>query len=335
MNYVGLSRYMAHIFTVEEQVEMGIKDMVMQRKNKGGRRPKVTGREMLSKWNEDESIWLGPVKVPDEEEKRKLLALAVGREVESVMRNHMFRFRGRVYKQEEGGAIGSELTCVVVKTRMIMFMRDLRNKVAELEGIEMFLGKVYVDDTALVSTSIERGWRYDKCEGKMVWSQDCADEDVDVASDVRTAKFMVDVANSLDDDIQMTFDCPSLNADGKMPVLDLKMWMDDKDGVKVVKYSFYEKPMAAKVTVLKESALSWRVKKMALSGEVCRRYLNCSQDMVEEGEAEIHVDWLCWKMFKSGCSRVERDNIVCEGRARYSKVNIKVTIFKKKLHTAV
>ena len=77
----------------------------------------------------------------------------------------------------------------------------------------MLLGKVYVDDTALVSTSIERGWRYDKCEGKMVWSQDCADEDVDVASDVITAKFMVDVANSLDDDIKMTFDCPSLNDD--------------------------------------------------------------------------------------------------------------------------
>ena len=110
----------------------------------------------------------------------------------------------------------------------------------------------------------------------------------------------------MDDDIQMTFDCPSLNADGKMPVLDLKMWMDDIDSAKVVKYSFYEKPMAAKVTVLKESALSWRVKKMALSGEVCRRYLNCSQDMVEEGEADRHVDWLCWKMFKSGYSREEK-----------------------------
>ena len=300
VNYVELSRYMAHSFTVEEQEEMGIKNMVMQRKNKGGRRPKVTGREMLSKWNEDESIWLGPVKEPDEEEKRRLLALAVGREVELVMRNHVFRFRGKVYKQEEGGAIGSELTCVVARTRMIMFMRDLRNKVAELEGIEMFLGKVYVDDTALVSTTIERGWRYAKCEGKMVWSQDWADEDFDVASDVRTAKVMVEVANSLDEDIQMTFDCPSLNDDGRMPVLDLKMWMDNKDGVKNIMYSFYEKPMAAKVTVMKESALSWRVKKMAPSGEVCRRFLNCSQDMVQEGEAEIHVDWLCWKMFKSG-----------------------------------
>ena len=143
---------------------------------------------------------------------------------------------------------------------------------------------------------------------------------------------MVDVANSLDDDIQMTFDCPSLNADGKMPVLDLKMWMDDKYGVKVVKYSFYEKPMAAKVTVLKESALSWRVKKMALSGEVCRRFLNCSQDMVEEGEAEIHVDWLCWKMFKSGYSREERDKIVCEGRARYSNILAKVTRGERPLY---
>ena len=320
MDYVELSRYMAYTFTVEEQEELGIKNMVMQRKNKGGRRPKVTGREMLSGWHEDESIWLGPTKEPNVEEKRRLLALAVGREVEFVMRNHMFRFRGKVYQQEEGGAIGSELTCVVARTRMIMFMRGLRNKLAELEGMKMFLGKVYVDDTALVSTSIGRGWRYDKYEGKMSWSQDWADEDLDVASDVRTARVMVDVANSVDEDIQMTFDCPSLNGDGKMPVLDLKMWMDDSDGVEKVKFCFYEKPMAAKVTILKESALSWRVKKMALSGEVSRRYLNCSKNIVEEGGAEIHVDWLCWKMFQSGYNREERDEIVCEGRSRYSNL---------------
>jgi hypothetical protein len=45
------------------------------------------------------------------------------------------------------------------------------------------------------------------------------------------------------------------------------MWMDDKEVVKKVKYSFYEKPMAAKDTVLKESALSLRVKKMACQGK--------------------------------------------------------------------
>ena len=73
VNYVELSRYMAYIFTVEEQEELGIKDMVMQRKNKGGRRPRVTGREMLSEWHEDESIWLGPIKEPNVEEKRRLL----------------------------------------------------------------------------------------------------------------------------------------------------------------------------------------------------------------------------------------------------------------------
>ena len=59
------------------------------------------------------------------------------------------------------------MTCVVAQTRMIMLMGNLRNKVVELEVIMMFLGKVYLEDTALVSTSIERGWRYDKYEGKL------------------------------------------------------------------------------------------------------------------------------------------------------------------------
>ena len=52
VDYVELSRYMAYTFTVEEQEELGIKNMVMQRKNKGGRRPKVIGREMLSGWHD-------------------------------------------------------------------------------------------------------------------------------------------------------------------------------------------------------------------------------------------------------------------------------------------
>ena len=71
---------------------------------------------------------------------------------------------------------------------------------------------------------------------------------------------------------------------------------------------------------------------MALSGEVSRRYLNCSKNIVEEGGAEIHVDWLCWKMFKSGYSREERDEFVCEGRARYSNLMAKVARGERPLY---
>ena len=57
-----------------------------------------------------------------------MLALAVSKDVEEVMKKHVFTFGGQIYKQKEGGAIGNELTCVVAKTRTIEFMRKFKEK---------------------------------------------------------------------------------------------------------------------------------------------------------------------------------------------------------------
>ena len=46
-----------------------------------------------------------------------------------------------------------------------------------------------------------------------------------------------------------------------MPVLDLKVWMDCEFKVK---FQFYQKSMAAKLTVMRASALSWTSKKVIL-----------------------------------------------------------------------
>ena len=42
------------------------------------------------------------------------------------MKKHVYKSAGEVYKQNEGGAIGNELTEVVAKTRMILLLRKLR-----------------------------------------------------------------------------------------------------------------------------------------------------------------------------------------------------------------
>ena len=90
--------------------------------------------------------------------------------------------------------------------------------------------------------------------------------------------------------------------------------------------------MAAKVIAVKESALSWKVKKMALSGEVCRRYFNCSTEIVEKGGAEVYLNWFCWELIKSGYIREEREEIVNEGKARYSNILAMVTRGEKTLY---
>ena len=66
-----------------------------------------------------------------------------------------------------------------------------------------------------------------------------------------------------------------------------------------VKFTFYQKPMAPRLTVLKTSALSWVVKKLALAGEVARQLLNCSKDLTES-EGMAAVEEFVYKMLRSG-----------------------------------
>ena len=108
------------------------------------------------------------------------------------------------------------------------------------------------------------------------FSEEWKQEDEDLCDDVRMARFLVSIANSLEEDIQMTYNTPSMNSNGCMPVLDLQLWCDGGQ----VLFSFYEKKMISKYVLLKDSALSWTVKEMTLSGWVARRLLNTSPQLV-------------------------------------------------------
>ena len=47
--------------------------------------------------------------------------------------------------------------------------------------------------------------------------------------------------NSIDPDIQLTWDTPSNNQDRRMPVLDLKLWMEqNQEGENRIRFSYYE-----------------------------------------------------------------------------------------------
>ena len=62
----------------------------------------------------------------------------------------------------------------------------------------------------------------------MQYSEQWAEEDDSVNDDVCTAKVMVAIANCLEEDIQMTFDTPSMNSNGRMPFLDLQLWCENE-----------------------------------------------------------------------------------------------------------
>ena len=115
----------------------------------------------------------------------------------------------------------------------------------------------------------------------------------------------------------MTYDTPSSNTDKMMPVLDLKLWINEDDKIK---FRFFEKDMVSKFTLLRNSALSWITKKITLAGEIARRLLNTSPDLVCQGYAEEDIDKFLYKLMRSGYSVEERSMIEREGRARYENI---------------
>ena len=109
-----------------------------------------------------------------------------------------------------------------------------------------------------------------------------AEEEVDDAKDLISARLLSLISNSLEgeEDIRMTYDTPSLNTSGRMPVLDLQVWVDSD----FVYFSFYEKPMSSRQVIHNLSALPWTMKKVTLAGEVARRYFNTSPYIVGTSE---------------------------------------------------
>ena len=103
-----------------------------------------------------------------------------------------------------------------------------------------------------------------------------------------TMETIRDIANSIDPMIQLTVDFPELNENGRVPILDLEVWLiRDDDGFQQIRYSFYEKPMKSQYVLMMKSAVPLRTKRNSLTQEVKRRLRNCHKDIPKDKVAEV------------------------------------------------
>ena len=150
-----------------------------------------------------------------------MIALALARAVTTCMASHFYTFGGAIHRQEDGGAIGSDLTGDIA--RNVMSIWDLTFlKTLESLGIIIDLYKRYVDDQLEICPPINPGWKFCTKSKVMKYSSEEAINDRDSPA-IRTAKVLQNVANSIEDCIKLTFDTPDRNANEKMPVLDLEV----------------------------------------------------------------------------------------------------------------
>ena len=92
--------------------------------------------------------------------------------------------------------------------------------------------------------------------------------------------------------IQVTYDCPGLNKNEMVPILDLQVKMenheDEVEGLGKVEmqqivWRFFEKPMNSPYVIMEASAMPQKVKITTMVQEMIRRMRNMSERVEEKG----------------------------------------------------
>ena len=268
VDWFEVGKYLAVVMSAEEISEEGL-DLVIP-KRRGLRLRRITVNYLRQKKNSDK--WL-PARRPGVRQKQKMLALAVGYGVYTTMSSHTYKVGDKLFLQSSGGPIGLELTGAVARPFMLrwdkMYLANLKKA-----GMEMELYERYVDDSDQVAVVPPPGAKYDEESRKLVIDQNAACDDEN--DDERTARVLTDIANHVMPGIVMEFDVPSKNSDGKMPILDMKVWMEKDNGN--IMFQHFEKPMASQKIMHAKSAQSISCKNSVHTQEIIRRLLNsCPQ----------------------------------------------------------
>jgi hypothetical protein len=94
--------------------------------------------------------------------------------------------------------------------------------------LHLLLHRRYVDNQAGVYGIIAPGYRWSTLENAIIFHGDRVNEDTARDPLQSMMEVIKDMANSINPDLQMTFDQPGLHDNGRMPVLDIPLWLDSK-----------------------------------------------------------------------------------------------------------
>ena len=150
-------------------------------------------------------------------------------------------------------------------------------------SIVVRMNKRHVDDINLAVHATAPGMRYKN--GQTYVHESSITEDGRVSSDERTMALIKQVGNDIHPSIQLEVDYPSTHQDGKLPILDLKVWVESREKkterevgkVSVILHEFHSKFMTSKAVINARSALSWSTLRTVLTQEVLRVLMNCSK----------------------------------------------------------
>ena len=191
------------------------------------------------------------------------------------MDNHLYLFENKVRLQTKGGPIGLKLTGEIADCVMIDWDKILLKKLKSLE-MEPKIYTRFKDDIQIVIESLENGSKIE--DGKIVVDEQKKLVDKDRSDSKVTMDVIQEVANSIHPMIKLTVETPCNFKDGKLPVLDIKVNINDNEKNRI-DFEFYEKPTQNCRVILASSALSFTKKRTILTQEGLRRLRNTKMEL--------------------------------------------------------
>ena len=244
-----------------------------------------------------------------------MLALMLMKAVETSMSNHTYRFGGKLYKQSDGGPIGDELSQAIARLVMIWWDRRFLEICTRI-GIEVLFFTRYVDDTNLAVLPRPAGTRFKG--NKLVNTHEMRQIDDQIGPDKATGRLMKSIADSITPMLELEEDICSNHNDGKIPILDLKVWPQVSENQVEIRHTFYKKPMANKLTLKAGTAYPKSQLRAIMVEEILRRLRNCSPSNGWEEKGK-HLTDFANSMKCSGHQEEFRRTVFNKAVARYEK----------------
>ena len=134
--------------------------------------------------------------------------------------------------------------------------------------------------------------------------------------DARTMRMFKEVGDTIHQSIKLETDYPTNHPDRKVPILDLKLWVDDAG---TVIHEHYMKPVSSKFTVHKRSAMTLSTKRQILTQDGLRILLNCSKEMAWADKVK-HLQEYADRLQYSGYNAKMRHEVIDSAVKAYLKI---------------
>ena len=310
-----LGLFLASTMTKEEVRRLNLEEVVQERLHNSGAAPGITSREILSRGPICPTKWKVQKRAPTEEERRLMLGTMVEIAINVCMNHHFYMHNEVVKRQTEGAGIGLRLSEALGRAFGLNWDGKLIRKLERLNWKPKMI-KRYVDDLDAVVNGVKAGTKYNAVDEKIEVTEEQIGIDREKEVDEVTMRVFGEVANSIDPSIEVEIDYPSKYEDKMMPILDMKMAMNNKNEVV---HCFYRKPQSNKFTMMARSALPDRVKRSTMSNEALRRLLCCSDNLDGDKKVKVMEDFARMLM-RSGYSEKFRFEVISDALRGHQKM---------------